>query len=89
MGGSALWVLQLSEPCQLLCTVNDIGMLVNGRQFWHYESISMGNGYFMLGFLQEGSYKVSVRAPSDKFKEIENVNVLAGAGTDLGTIELE
>jgi len=51
--------------------------------------VNMEVGYFMIGFLQEGSYKISIRTPSDKSKDIDNVNVITGANNDLGTIELE
>ena len=51
-------------------------------------SIADTTGYFMLGFLPEGSYKVSVRDSLNKFFDIEDVEVKAGLTKELGDITL-
>ena len=51
-------------------------------------SIVDTTGYFMLGFLPEGSYKVSVRDTLDKVYDNEMVEVKAGRTEGLGEITL-
>jgi hypothetical protein len=46
-------------------------------------------GYFMLSFLPEGFYKVSVTDTSGNSYEQIGVEVIAGSDNDLGTIKLE
>ena len=52
-------------------------------------SVDTLNGFFMLSFLPEGSYTVSIQDTTGKVFNLDNVNVTAGTTNNLGDITLQ
>jgi len=53
------------------------------------SAVDAGNGNFMLAYLPEGAYTVSISDTLGRTASVNNVNVVAGANQDLGTITLQ
>ena len=51
--------------------------------------VNPDDGYFMLSFLPEGLYKVSIDDTSGNTYEQDNVQVTIGSDNDLGNITLQ
>ncbi len=62
---------------------------IQGQDTVTSASINMADSTFVLGFLPEGLYTVSIRDTSDHSFNQENVLVTLGANNDIGSVTLQ
>jgi hypothetical protein len=66
-----------------------VAYAIQGSDIITSSIVSPDDGYFMLSFLPEGFYKVSVVDTSDNSYEQDDLQVTVGSDNKLGTITLE
>ena len=66
-----------------------VAMAIAGSDTVTTTSVADTTGEFMLGFLPEGFYTISVKDTLNQFFESNNVEVIAGANNDVGMVTLQ
>ena len=66
-----------------------VAMAIAGSDTVTTTSVADTTGEFMLGFLAEGFYTISVKDTLNQFFESNDVEVIAGTNNDVGTVTLQ